>query len=187
MTSTAPSSSAGFRKLGEREIHQGFVITVVEGEFEAPDGSRMRRDVVHHPGAVAVVPLDGDEVVLVRQYRAALDAGLLEIPAGKRDVAGEEPRVTAIRELEEEVGFTTESVVPIARFYNSPGFCDEYSHVFLATDLRPVTLNRQGIEEESMTIERVALDDVPGLIAAGEIEDAKTVIGLLASLRHLGR
>ena len=187
MTTPAPASSAGFRKLGEREIHKGFVISLVEGEYEAPDGSRILRDVVHHPGAVAVVPVDGDEVVLVRQYRAALDAELLEIPAGKRDVAGEEPHVTAIRELEEEIGFTTDSVVPIARFYNSAGFSDEYSHVFLATDLRPVDVDRQGIEEEWMTIERVLLNDVSGLIAAGEIEDAKTVIGLLAALRHLGR
>ena len=74
-----------------------------------------------------------------------------------------------------------------ARFYNSAGFSDEYSHVFLATDLRPVDIVPHGVEEEWMTIERVALDDVPGLIAAGEIEDAKTVIGLLAALRHLGR
>ena len=88
MITPAPSSSAGFRKLGEREIHKGFVISLVEGEYEAPDGSRMLRDVVHHPGAVAVVPVDGNEVVLVRQYRAALDAELLEIPAGKRDVDG---------------------------------------------------------------------------------------------------
>ncbi len=187
MTTPAPTSSAGFRKLGEREIHNGFVITLVEGEFEAPDGSRILRDVVHHPGAVVVVPVDGDEVVLVRQYRAALDTELLELPAGKRDVEGEAPEVTAIRELEEEVGFTTDSVVPIARFYNSPGFSDEYSHVFLATDLRSVAMHRQGVEEESMTIERVPLDDVVGLIEAGEIEDAKTVIGLLAALRHLGR
>ena len=182
-----PSSSAGFRKLGEREIHKGFVISLVEGEFETPDGSRMLREVVHHPGAVAVVPIVGDEVVLVRQYRAALESDLLELPAGKRDVEGEEPHVTAIRELEEEVGFTTDSVLPIARFYNSAGFSDEYSHVFLATDLRPVDIVPHGVEEEWMTIERVALDDVPGLIAAGEIEDAKTVIGLLAALRHLGR
>ena len=187
MTTPAPSSSAGFRKLGEREIHNGFVIRLVEGEFEAPDGSRMLRDVVHHPGAVAVVPVDGDEVVLVRQYRAPLDTALIELPAGKRDVEGEAPEVTAVRELEEEVGFTTESVVPIARFYHSPGFSDEYSHVFLATTLRPVDVDRQGAEEESMTIERVPLDDVVGLIDAGEIEDAKTVIGLLAALRHLGR
>ena len=184
---TGPPTGAGFRKLGEREIHQGYVISLVEGEFAAPDGSLMQRDVVHHPGAVSVVPVDGDEVVLVRQYRAPIDAELLEIPAGKRDVPGEEPAITALRELEEEVGFTTDSMVPLARFYNSAGFSDEYSHVFLATDLRPVATTPHGIEEEWMTIERIRLDEVETLIAEGEIEDGKTVIGLMLALRHLGR
>lgn len=187
MTTPAPSSRAGFRKLGEREIHQGIVVSLVEGEYAAPDGTRMLRDVIHHPGAVSVVPVDGDEVVLVRQYRAALDAELLEIPAGKRDVDGEDPVVTAVRELEEEVGFTSDSVVPLARFYNSAGFSDEYSHLFLATDLRPVEANRQGVEEEWMTIERVPLADVVEMISTGYIEDAKTIIGLLMALRHLDR
>ena len=187
MTTPAPSSRAGFSKLGEREIHRGFVVTLVEGEYEAPDGTRMLRDVIHHPGAVSVVPVDGDEVVLVRQYRAALETELLEIPAGKRDVDGEDPAVTAVRELEEEVGFTTDSLVPLARFYNSAGFSDEFSHVFLATDLRPVEPSRQGVEEEWMTIERVPLDDVIEMISSGAIEDAKTIIGLLMALRHLGR
>ncbi|MFQ5556578.1 MAG: NUDIX hydrolase [Acidimicrobiales bacterium] len=184
MTATRGS---GFRKLGERELHRGHVISLAEGYFEAPDGTRVSRDLVHHPGAVAVVPLDGDEVVLVRQYRAAIDAEVLEIPAGKRDVPTEPPERTAVRELEEEVGFTTGALVPLARFYNSIGFCDEYSHLYLATDLEPVPTDRQGVEEQSMTIERVALVDAPGLIAAGHIEDAKTIIGLLATLRHIGR
>lgn len=187
MTEPAPASSAGFGKLGERQIHQGYVVELVEGEFEAPDGTRMLRDIVHHPGAVAVVAVDGDDVVMVRQYRAALDSSLLEIPAGKRDVDDEDPTVTAVRELEEEVGLTTDSVVPLACFYNSPGFSDEYCHLFLATDMRPVPLAREGLEEEWMTIERVPLDDVAEMIASGAIEDAKSVIGLLLTLRRLRR
>lgn len=187
MTEAASPSGAGFRRLGERQIHQGYVVTLVEGEFAAPDGTHMWRDIVHHPGAVAVVAVDGDDVVLVRQYRAALDSSLLEIPAGKRDVDDEDPAVTAVRELEEEVGLTAGSIVPLARFYNSPGFSDEYCHLFLATDLRPVPLAREGIEEEWMTIERVRLDDVAEMIASGAIEDAKSVIGLLLTLRRLRR
>ncbi len=187
MTEPAPTPSARFRKLGERPIHDGYVISLVESSFEAPDGTAMSRDVVRHPGAVSVVPVDGDEVVLVRQFRAPVENELLEIPAGKRDVAGEEPAVTALRELEEEVGLTTDSLVPLARFYNSVGFSDEYSHVYLATDLRPVAADPHGVEEEWMTIERIRLDDGPALSASGEIEDGKTVIGLLMALRHLGR
>jgi ADP-ribose diphosphatase len=187
VTEPGPRSASGFRRLREREIHDGFVITLVEGEFETPDGEVIVRDIVRHPGAVSVVPVDGDEIVLVRQYRAAVEKDLLEIPAGKRDVAGEPPVETARRELAEEVGFSADELVPLATFYNSVGFSDEYSHVFLATDLRPVPLDRQGPEEAHMTIERIAIDDVAAAIADGRIEDAKTVIGLLAALRHLGR
>ena len=123
--------------------------------------------------------VDGDEVVLVRQYRAAVDLEILEIPAGKRDVAGEAPELTAHRELAEEVGLTAGRLVKLAEFYNSIGFSDELSHVFLGTELSPVPADRQGEEEEHMTVERIRLDDVPALVAAGELVDAKTVIGLL--------
>ncbi|MEQ8839502.1 MAG: NUDIX hydrolase [Acidimicrobiales bacterium] len=188
MTVPGPRSASGFRRISERQVHEGWAIDVVVAEFETPDGELVSRDVVRHPGAVAVVPLDGDEFVLVRQYRAPAELDLLEIPAGKRDVAGEAPAATALRELAEEVGLTTSTpLVPLAEFYNSVGFSDEYSHVFLATDLQAVPLDRQGPEEQHMTIERWPVDTVAGAIADGEIKDAKTVIGLLAALRHLGR
>ena len=102
----AAPSRAPFRKISEERRHEGHVISLGIGTFEGPDGERFTRDIVHHPGAVSVVPLlEDDRVVLVRQYRAALDAWLLEIPAGKRDVPGEAPEVTAGRELAEEVGY----------------------------------------------------------------------------------
>jgi len=135
--------------------------------------------VVHHPGAVSVVPLlDDGTVVLVRQYRAAVDRDLLEIPAGKRDVAGEAPELTAHRELAEEIGMQAGRLEQLAEFYNSPGFCDEHSFVFLARDLEPCGNSLQGVEEQHMTVEHVALADVPGLIASGELVDAKSIIGL---------
>ncbi|HET9543606.1 MAG TPA: NUDIX hydrolase [Acidimicrobiales bacterium] len=174
-----------FTKRGEREVWSGAVISVVQGTFVSPSGATFERDVVHHPGAVAVVPVDGDEVVLVRQYRAAVDLEILEIPAGKRDVAGEAPELTAHRELAEEVGLTAGRLVKLAEFYNSIGFSDELSHVFLGTELSPVPDDRQGEEEEHMTVERIRLDDVPALVAAGELVDAKTVIGLLMAREHL--
>lgn len=168
-----------FRKLAEREVHRGPLISVAVGAFADPDGGTFERDLVHHPGAVSVVPLTGDgDVILVRQYRAAVDRVLLEIPAGKRDVAGEEPELTATRELEEEVGMRAGRLDRLAEFYNSPGFCDEHSFVFLARDLEPCDLRAQSVEERHMTIERVALHRVPGLIARADITDAKTIIGL---------
>ncbi|MEO7557083.1 MAG: NUDIX hydrolase [Acidimicrobiales bacterium] len=154
---------------------------------EGPDGERFERDVVHHPGAVAVVAVEADEAVLVRQYRVAIDAPLLEVVAGKCDVHGEAPEVTAQRELEEEVGLHAGSVEELARFHNSPGFCDELLVVFLATDLTSVPMRRDGAEEAAMTIERIALADVPALIASGELRDAKTIVGLLLARQRLGR
>jgi ADP-ribose pyrophosphatase len=177
---------SSFRKGDEREIWQGKVISVAEGTFTSPTGVEFHRDLVHHPGAVAVVPVDGDEVVLVRQYRAAVDLDVLEIPAGKRDVPGEDPEVTAHRELAEEVGLRAGRLEKLCEFYNSLGFSDELSHVYLGTDLSEVPNDLQGEEEQHMTVERIRLDDVPALIAAGELVDAKTVIGLLLARERLG-
>jgi ADP-ribose pyrophosphatase len=182
-----PGRPGSFRKLDERPIYGGHVISLGVGTFEGPDRQAFERDIVHHPGAVSVVPVLGDEVILVRQYRASIDAELLEIPAGKRDVPGEPPETTAHRELIEEVGFRATRMVKLAEFYNSPGFCDEHSHVFLGLDLEVAEASAQGIEEEHMTIERIALDAVPELIARGELMDAKSIIGLTLALRHLGR
>ena len=171
--------AAGFRKLDERVLHKGELITTVEGTFADPSGATFSREVVHHPGAVSVVPVLGESaVLLVRQYRAAVDRELLEIPAGKRDVSGEPPELTAARELEEEVGMRAGRLRELARFYNSPGFSDEHSVVFLALDLEACDSSAQGVEEQHMTIERVALTDVPRLIADGELLDAKSIIGL---------
>ncbi len=175
----------GFRKLGERIVWSGTLVSAGTGTFADPDGNEFERDVVHHPGAVVVVPVIDADVLLVRQYRAAIDRVLLELPAGKRDVADEPVEVTASRELEEEVGMRAGSMEQIAEFYNSPGFCDEHSFLFLATDLTPCATSFQGHEEQHMTIERVPLESVPGLIAAGEMVDAKSIIGLCLARERL--
>ena len=121
---------------------------------------------------------EAGKVVMVRQFRAAVGHELLEIPAGKRDVDGESPEVTAARELAEEVGKRAVSLELLARFYNSPGFTDELSWLFLATELTDVPLDRQGFEEQLMSIEEVPLENAPELIRRGEIMDAKSIIGL---------
>jgi ADP-ribose pyrophosphatase len=178
-----------FTKRAEREVYRGSLIAVAVGEFESPDGETFSRDLVHHPGAVSVVPFDEvtGSVILVRQYRAAIDRDLLEIPAGKRDVADEPPEATARRELEEEVGQRAGRLELLAEFYNSPGFCDEHSFVYLARDLEACDVAAASVEERHMTIERVALDDVPGLIARADIVDAKTIIGLSLARERLGK
>ncbi len=179
-----PDEPSTFRRIGERILYEGHVISLVEGTFATGD-TTFTRDVVRHPGAVSIVAVDADgQVVLVRQYRAPLDRELLEIPAGKLDVPGEPPLDTARRELAEEVGLAAESWELLASFHNSPGFCDEVGHVYLARELTEVPQDLQGIEEESMTVHRVPLDTVPDLIAAGELTDAKSIIGLLLALRR---
>lgn len=182
-----PGAGKGFRQLSERTEFDGHIISLTIGTFEAPDGQHFERELVRHPGAVSVVPLhDDDTVVLVRQYRAAVDAELLEIPAGKRDVADEPLELTASRELAEEVGLRAGSLVPLVSFHNSIGFSDELSHIFLGTDLTTTDVDLQGVEEEHMTIERVALVDALALIDRGEITDAKTVLGLILTARRRG-
>lgn len=175
---------SGFRRIDESLVHHGYIIDLVTGTFEAPDGSRFERDIVRHPGAVSVVPLHDDgTVTMVRQYRAALDDTLLELPAGKRDLADEPPEATARRELIEEVGLDAGRLELLGRFVNSPGFCDELSWVYLARDLEPVPRDVQGIEEEHLVIETIRLDEVPSMIADGRLHDAKSIIGLLLTLR----
>lgn len=179
--------TAGFAKVGERGVYDGHVISLGVGRFTDPDGDEFEREVVHHPGAVSVVPLlDDGRVVMVRQYRAAVEQALLEIPAGKRDVAGEAPDVTARRELEEEVGYQAGRFDLLGTFYNSPGFSDELSFTYLARDLVHVGARTVGPEEAHMTIEHVQLDDVPALVATGAVVDAKSIIGLLLA-RDLAR
>ena len=169
-----------FRRISEREVHRGRLISVAVGTFADPEGDTFERDVVHHPGAVSIVPVvdEGASVLMVRQYRAAVDRDLLEIPAGKRDVIDEPPEATARRELEEEVGMHAGRLEKLAEFYNSPGFCDEHSWVFMALDLEARQASAHSPEERHMTIERVPLDRVPELIATGELMDAKSIIGL---------
>lgn len=173
--------------VGERLIHDGFVITLYEAEFQTPDGETMKRDVVRHPGAVGVVAVDGDDVVLVRQFRAPLATEILEIPAGKRDIAGEPPEITAGRELIEEVGLEAAHMDSLGGFHNSVGFCDEYVHLFLATELTPMAFAPDGPEEEHMQIVRMPLGEVTAALDDGTITDAKTIIGLRAALTRLGR
>lgn len=172
--------TGAFRPISEQLVHQGSVVGFYDLEIADASGNHFRRDVIRHPGAVSVVPFDGDNVILVRQYRAAIDGELYEIPAGKRDVAGEAPEVTAHRELAEEVGMTAERVELLANMHHSPGFCDEYGYIFLATGLTAVEHSREGPEEQAMTVHAIALDAAVDMCLDGRITDSKSLIGLLA-------
>ena len=175
-----------FRAAGEDVVYQSRLLRVARGRFVAPDGAEFERDIVHHPGWVAVVPVTDDgHVICVRQYRPAVKAWLLEIPAGIRDVGDEPLETTARRELAEEAGVAAGEMELLASIHNSPGFADEQGWIFQATGLSEVATDRQGVEEHHMEVVRVPLADAPRLVAAGEVTDAKTVVGLLlAALRR---
>ena len=170
-----------FHIAGERPVWTGSRISVAVVEVEGPGGERHLREIVHHPGAVGVVPLHDDgAITLVRQYRAAVDAELWEIPAGLRDVPGEPTDQCAQRELAEEVGLRAGHLEHLVTFHNSPGFSDEAVVIYVATDLETVPDDRQGAEEQAMVVERVPMAEARAMVADGRITDAKTVIALLA-------
>jgi ADP-ribose pyrophosphatase len=182
--------ASGFRVVGADTICEAGFLSVSRLRVAAHDGEEFDRHVVHHPGAVVVVPVLTDDdghhhALLVRQWRVATGRVLFEVPAGKRDVEGESPEATANRELEEEIGFVAGRLDELSEFYNSPGFCDEYTHLFLATQLEERTRGAVSHEEAAMTVERVPLDRVDDLIASRELIDAKSIIGLLLARRFL--
>jgi 8-oxo-dGDP phosphatase len=186
----AADVSPTFRKVDEHQVHQGYIVRLTTTTFEGPTGERFERDVVHTSDAVAIVPVDRGsdgrwEVVLVRQYRAAIERDLVEIPAGMCDVDGEEPEQTARRELVEEAGYTCGEVTFLVDVHPAPGFTTHRCTVMLGVGLTPVERRADGIEEQHMTVERIALDDAVAMIESGEITDGKTVAGLLIARSRL--
>ncbi|HEV8064617.1 MAG TPA: NUDIX hydrolase, partial [Acidimicrobiales bacterium] len=125
-------------------------------------------------------------VLMIRQFRGAIDQPLLELPAGKRDIPEEDPAICASRELVEEIGRQAGSMNEVGRFYNSPGFSDEETICFLAENLTECEREAHGVEEEHITLERISLGDIEELMAAGDLIDAKSIIGLLAARSALG-
>jgi ADP-ribose pyrophosphatase len=169
--------------LAAEEIYHGRILdvslyTVREGEHT------YQREVVHHPGgACAVAVFDDRTIALVRQYRHPTVRYVLELPAGRLE-APERPEDCAARELEEEIGVRAGRVEKLAEFFTTPGFCEEKLWVFLATDL---TETKQSLEDDELVeVVRVTFPRALEMIASGEIEDAKTIIGLLLAARRLG-
>ena len=172
------SREGGERVLRSDRVFDGRLLKVRVDRVALAGGRETTREVVEHPGAVAIVPLlDDGRVVLVRQYRHAVGRALLEIPAGTLDQQGESPEAAAARELEEETGYRAAEFERLAAFYPAPGFATEHMTLYLATGL---TEGAQGLmEDEEITTELVALDEVPARLARGDLSDAKTLVGLL--------
>lgn len=163
----------------EVEARYGF-LSVRSQRWTTPDGEQIDRLLVGHPGAAVIVPVVDGRALCVRQFRTSVGRNVLEVPAGKLDPGDRDPLTAAQRELLEETGRTAQTWVHLSSFLPSPGFCDEVMHCYLATDLGEVAEKEpDGPEEAAMTEQWVDLGDVPAMIASGDIEDAKTIIGLL--------
>ena len=176
----------GFRRVSEEELLRAWLFRVDRIHLLDPEGKPFERVVVRHPGAVTVVPVHDDGTVsLVRQYRAAVDAMVLEIPAGTRDRDGETEEQTARRELAEEAGLEAAHVEPLIGTWNSPGVSDQHTTIFLATGLSPCRSRPDGVEEGYMTVETIRLADVDDLVADGTLKDETTVLGLYLARQRL--
>ena len=152
---------------------------------QLPDGKIVGREVVEHPGGVAVLPVDEDGICyLVKQYRYPMERVMLEVPAGKLEY-GEEHRACAERELSEETGFTADRLIYLGGYASSPGFCDEVLHLYLATGLHRGEMHPD--EDEYLNVERYSLDELLQMTDSGLIDDAKTVISILYADRIINR
>ena len=178
-------SGHDFRALSTREVFRGAIFTLVTDDVAMPGGGSAHRDYLRHPGSVAVAALDDEgRIVLVRQYRHAVGARLWELPAGLCDIAGEAPVRTAARELAEEVDLVAARWDLLVRVHASPGYTDEFAHVFLARELTRVPVAERAVrsqEEAELVPHRVDLDEAVAMVLHGEITVAIDVAGILAA------
>lgn len=163
--------------LSTEPIFQGRVISLQVDTVRLPNGETATREIVKHPGAVAVLALLNDRMLVVEQYRKPLEKSQVEIPAGKLD-AGEDPLDAAKRELEEETGYRCGSIEKICSFYTSPGFADEILHLYVAQNLTQGAVHLD--EDEFLECESLSLEEAQQYIREGRISDAKTITAVYA-------
>jgi ADP-ribose pyrophosphatase len=168
--------------LDTKRVFDGKLFQVDVEDVRLPSGREAKREIVRHPGAVALLVIDAaGQVILVRQYRRAADRYLLEIPAGTRE-AGEDADACARREVQEETGYAAAQVERLGGFFSAPGFCTEFLDCYLCTDLGPTDLHPE--EDEDLELVHLSLDDTWAAAARGEITDAKTLAALLLYAAH---
>jgi len=168
------------RTISSKQIYRGRAVNLRFDTVEKAGGRSTTREIVEHGDCVAVVVLDeADNVLLVRQFRKPVEKVLLEIPAGSID-PGEDAEECVRRELQEEIGYLPQKIEKLGGFYSAPGYCTEYLHLYLATNL--ILSQRKAEDTEEIEIARVPLSQVPSLIASGEICDAKSIAGLLQAI-----
>ncbi|HJV45906.1 MAG TPA: NUDIX hydrolase [Bacillota bacterium] len=164
------------KTIDSKEIYQGKIISVHLEQVELPNGKQASREIVRHPGAVAIVAITEDgRIVMVRQFRKPLDQTIFEIPAGKLE-KGEDPLACAKRELIEETGYSAQEMKAIVSFYTSPGFADEFIYIYEAKGLTVGEATPD--EDEFVDLHLLTLEEAMDKITSGEIIDAKTVFAV---------
>ena len=167
--------------LSSETIYKGKVFDIRVDEIREGD-ARYNREIVVHKGSAVIVPVfDDGTVALARQYRHAAGKHLLEIPAGTLEI-GEDPETGAIRELEEEIGVTARKIEKLCEFYVSPGFLTEKMHIYLATGLTEVGQKLEA--DEILTVERYSWDQALSMVRSGELEDAKSIVGIVITAQR---
>jgi len=170
------------KTLSSQLIYDGRAVKVRVDTVEKPSGRKTTREIVEHGDCVAIVAIDDKgNALLVNQFRKAVEKELLEIPAGGME-PGEDPVTTVTREMQEETGYLPRKVESLGGFYTAPGYCSEYLHLYLATDLVPSQLFAE--DTEGIKLVRVPLNQIPELLASGSICDAKSIAGLNIFLEY---
>lgn len=171
--------SQEIKRVNRELIHRGAILDMYEDTIQLPGGKTAKWDYLHHNGAAAVVPvMDDGKILMVRQYRNAIDRYTLEIPAGAVDTPDEPGIVCATRELEEETGYQSDNLQLLVKLCTAIAFCDEWIEVFVAKDLVPTKQNLD--EDEFIDVRAYTMEALKEKIFTGEIQDAKTIAALMA-------
>jgi len=170
------------KTLSSRTVFEGRALKLRIDTVKTADGRESTREIVEHSECIVIAAVDGDDnILLVRQYRKAIEKELLEMPAGGIDPG--EDAVTAVRrEMQEETGYLPGQVARLGGFYSAPGYCTEYLHLYLATELTPSRLYAE--DTAGITLVRVPLKDIPDLLSSDRIEDVKSIAGLYMYLAY---
>ena len=171
------------KTLYSNEIFKGKILTLRVDTVMLENGRQSTREIIEHGGAVCIVALNNNnEVLLVKQFRKAIEDSLLEVPAGRLE-QDEDPEEAALRELREETGYRAKFLKPIGRFYTTPGFTDEIMYVFLAQGLVPDPL--QPDDDEFVEVIKVKKSLMIDMVMTGNIQDGKTIAALYLATKHL--
>jgi ADP-ribose diphosphatase len=181
------SEEMGFTVLGVEPLGDYGFLRLENHRVKGPTGEVANRLVIVHPGAVAVVAIVDDDIILIDQYRTPVDSNVLEIPAGKLDAADVSTEQAARRELLEETGYEATTLTELTAILTTVGFTDEKITIYLADGLTPGDTQPDGIEEFAATVVRIPFEEAVRRVISGEIQDAKTIAGVMLTDAHRRR